>query len=77
MNVKIKADFTTQKCHWLWFLHTYAAWNIMFIFFPTFFFLLKFKKKKKKKNTVIEALPHLTTQTVYSNNLVILHDICT
>lgn len=41
MNVKIKADFTTQKCHWLWFLHTYAAWNIMFIFFPTFFFSIE------------------------------------
>lgn len=59
MNVKIKVEFTTQKCHWLWFLHTYAAWNIMFYLFFSQPFCIEFKKKKKKeeKNTIVEALP--------------------
>lgn len=49
-----KVEFTTQKCHWLWFLHTFAAWNIMFIFFLNLFCI---ELKKREKNTIIEALP--------------------
>lgn len=48
MDVKIKVDFTIQKCHWLWFLHTLCCLKhhiylfFQLYFFCLFFFVLKF-----------------------------------
>lgn len=45
MNELEKLSITTQKCHWLWFVHTYAAWHHMFI---TSIWILKKRNKEKK-----------------------------
>lgn len=59
------------ECQWLWFLHTWCC-------LKSSLNLLVLVTKERERGTLLKRLcPCLTTQTVYSNIKVNLHQICT